>query len=642
MAPEADFQQLIGALRRRSRLILTIAAFGAILAGATGLLIAPKYTATAQIVVEPQAAAVLSPDTVQQAMDTHVAMLTSANHMQHVVDSLRNKPESGSAAPETSAAIEVSASGIDGDARSPSVVTAQSPAKPSTPEAGPLSFNELKRRLNVWTEAITSNRGGGTRLAIDDFARRLKVMQERRSRVITISFQWTSPQKAAVIANRIVELYVSNLTEQQRAYNAGEMAQLERRIAAIKSNVEQTSAVLHKAIQSPFGAGSEQQQAEVDPRELARRAATSAQVYASLLQRQKEMREQRDLMKPDAHVFSLASPPARPSSPNPILFMVPALIASLICGGLLAVVLEGLDRGLRCEREVSDALGISCIGLVPQIPRGRATHVGDYLLAEPFSNYAEAIRSAVAKLRLAEPGHASRVILISSSIPGEGKTTLAQSLATLVGLLGRRVLLVDLDVQRRSRPGEFDDTGERGILSLQSRPQVERIRHIAEAGFDYLPPGHRLDPLTLFAPEQMPGFIRQLRELYDCVIIDGPPALGAVEAQFLPSIADQLLFVVKWGSTRREVAQNAMSLLHGSGAFNKDRGHLALAIVTRVDLKRHAQYRYGDVGELLVAGGKSPLNRERRRSTRSQQREPLDTALLFLPHYATGSSRSRE
>jgi hypothetical protein len=85
-----------------------------------------------------------------------------------------------------------------------------------------------------------------------------------------------------------------------------------------------------------------------------------------------------------------------------------------------------------------------------------------------------------------------------------------------------------------------------------------------------------------------------------------------------------------------------MSLLHGSGAFNKDRGHLALAIVTRVDLKRHAQYRYGDVGELLVAGGKSPLNRERRRSTRSQQREPLDTALLFLPHYATGSSRSRE
>src|ERR1700750_523448 len=78
------FLQLVGMLRRRSRLILIITMFGAILAGITGLLIKPKYTATAQIVVEPPAAALLSPETVQQVIDTHVTMLTSASHAQRV------------------------------------------------------------------------------------------------------------------------------------------------------------------------------------------------------------------------------------------------------------------------------------------------------------------------------------------------------------------------------------------------------------------------------------------------------------------------------------------------------------------------------------------------------------------------------
>lgn len=93
MAPELHFQQLTSILRRRSRLILMMAAFGTILAGAAGLLITPKYTAKAQIVVEPQAAVLASPQAVEQAIDTHVTMLASSNHLQHVVDSLLEDPE---------------------------------------------------------------------------------------------------------------------------------------------------------------------------------------------------------------------------------------------------------------------------------------------------------------------------------------------------------------------------------------------------------------------------------------------------------------------------------------------------------------------------------------------------------------------
>jgi Mrp family chromosome partitioning ATPase len=247
-------------------------------------------------------------------------------------------------------------------------------------------------------------------------------------------------------------------------------------------------------------------------------------------------------------------------------------------------------------------------------------------------------------LRLAEPGHATKVVLISSSIPGEGKTTLARSLAALVGALGRRVLLLDLNLQQGSLPRELYDTSERGNvdLFLQHRPPVERIRHIAEAGFDYLPMlGHRRNRRTLLASEQMPGLIRQLRERYDCVIIDGPPVLGAVEARLLPSIADQLLFVVKWGSTRRDAAQNAMSLLRDSGDLNKDRSDLAVAIVTQVDLKRHARYRYGDVGEFLVEDRNSFEPPAKTTDTEPQQ-EPMKAASLYLPRSSTGSFPSRD
>lgn len=587
--PELGLQQVIGMLRRRSRLILAVAGLGTMLAGIAGLLITPKYTATAQV-LQVQGATPLSPEALQQAIDTQVTILTSPYHLQHVLDSLRSEPGFRVATPQPEAV---------------SSATTPDPVEPGTHEAGPLGLKELRRRLDIWIGPLLRHKQDGADLKFDDLQRRLQVLQERRSRVINVTFQWTSPQRAAEIVNRIVELYVQSSTEQQRAYSTGELARLEERIATVRGDIEQNSAALQKAIlqrsAAARSAGSEAPEANLDPRELERRTAASAQLYASLLQRQKEIREQEELINPDVSILSLASPPSRPSSPNPLLFMLPALIVSLICGSFLALAQERLDRGLRSENEISDAFGIACVGLVPRIPRNHLADSGSYLRLEPFSPYAVALRSTVALLRLSEPSHA-KVILISSSIAGEGKTTLAHGLAAYVGLLGRRAILIGTDLRRGMRVGEFDDPGERQIVGLQSRSPTESIRHIAEAGFDYLPmPGYRLDPLT--ATEQMAGLIRQLRERYDCVIIDGPAVLGAVEARLLPSLADRLLFVVKWGDTRRDVAQNALSLLRSCGGIVNDRADFAAAVVTQVDLKRHAQYRYGDASEFVASAG---------------------------------------
>lgn len=602
---ELHFNQVAAILRRRSPLILTIAGIGMVLATVVGLLIPPKYTAMAQLVIEAPAgsAAERAPgvSALDESIDTHVTLLSSRDHLQRVIESLQQDPEFRPAARD-SAGPEPTLGASSGALQS----AALDPPTGST-ATETMGLNELKRRLSIWLGAF--RRSGSTAVpALEEFERNTRAIQERRSRVISVGFTSTSPEKAAAFANRIIQLYVDRLTEQKEASASREMARLDERIAEAKYETERAGAAVQKAIQQRHGseqnAVSEEREADGQLRELLRHAGTSAQLYDGLLRRRKEMRDRQETVAPGVGIHVLAGVPNRPSSHNPILFIFPAFIVFAIGGGWLAVVLEQLDRGLRSEQETGDALGISCIGLVPLLPRTQAIRPYQYFLTEPFSAYAEAIRSAVATLGLvAGSARTCKVVLISSSVPGEGKTTLALSLAAYLGMLGRRVLLLDLSSGQGSPFGELDGAAQRGIvdLSLQNRPTAQLIRHVAEAGLDYLPiAGYCLDPLVLFAREQMPRLVRQLRESYDCVIIDGPPVLGSVEARLLCSIVDKLLLVVKWGSTRREVAQNALSLLRDSGCLDKDRSDLAIAIVTQVDLKRHARYRYGDVGEFLA------------------------------------------
>jgi succinoglycan biosynthesis transport protein ExoP len=554
VSQDQQFLDVIRLLYRRRRMILTVAIFGAMLAVAIGLSVAPRYTAIAEIAVEPPQRSLLAGRALsaeeEMIIDTHIARLSSRDQMARVLDSLV-PAEATSTEPE------------------PFPADADEPTDPALNLGHGLSLLELTQRLKMWS-------GFGQKPSASVTLRQLerdsKVLQARRSRLISVAFTSKSPEQAAAVANRMAGIYVDARNAQKREWMTLELARIDQRIARLKEEAENDR--------------------------------SAAQTLVILLRRQEELRGEIEFISPDISVSSFAKAPERPSSSNPLLFILPASIICAIGACAYALVRGRLDHGLRSEREVSDALGIPCVGLVPKTARMAAVRRYKHLLAEPFSPYSEAIRAVAATLRVVAKSRRSKVVLISSSVPMEGKSTLALSLATYLSSLGRRVLLIDLDLRKGSFLAELAssiriDGGIRD-LQFQNRLPADSIRHMPEVGLDYLPVQRsRIDPL-LFASEHLPRLIRQWRDDYDCVIIDGPPLLGAAEARSLPLLADHVLFAVKWAETKREVAQSALRLLRDASGLGREWSEVTTAILTQVDVKRHAQYRFGDAGELTL------------------------------------------
>jgi Mrp family chromosome partitioning ATPase len=429
------------------------------------------------------------------------------------------------------------------------------------------------------------------------------VDREGVSRIIRVSFTSTDPDAAAIVANRVAELYIETKQDRERNYNTAELARLDGRIAELKTDIDRSGAeVQHLLLQRTDAskAPSEISAAEQRLRQLERDGATKSQLYHNLLRQQQGLRDRRETVASDASILSLAATPNRPSSANPILFIPPALVLFLICSSLLSVLLERLDRGLRSEREINETLGVPCIGLVPQVAETDARTLLDQCVsATPFTAYAEALRSIAATMQLASPW--PKVVLITSSLPGEGKSTLAVSLAACMALLRQRVLLIDFDHKQASIPRAVEDRTRTPAVDvpLDDAFPADAIQLFPDQGIYYLPVSRSSAyPLMRFAAVELPSLLYKLRDSYDCVMIKAPPVLGRSETRLLANLANEILFVVKWGSTKREFVQRALGLLRNNAALAMAPELQSVsAVITQVDLGKHAGYGYGDVCE---------------------------------------------
>jgi capsular exopolysaccharide synthesis family protein len=329
---------------------------------------------------------------------------------------------------------------------------------------------------------------------------------------------------------------------------------------------------------------------------MEREVAASRSLYETLLVRLKETEQEQEIVQAGARLISPAQLPAAPSSPSPKLFASVGFTASLVLGSILALLLEQLDNTLRTGRQVEELLGRRSLGLVPKVAdAGADGGLHGQMIERPQSPYAEAVHALHTQVCLAHSGRPPPcAILVTSALPGEGKTSLAASLAVFAVQLGHRTLLIDLDFRRPAVAREFRAAPKADLLavlagSVRLEDAVVRDR---SSGVNLLAAGDgHGNPITLLTSQRLLTLLRAAREGYDRVIMDTPPVLGLPDVKALSPAADAILFVVQWDQTKRDAAAAALKQLADVSA------EVSGVVLNQVDLKKHASYAYGDAAQ---------------------------------------------
>lgn len=332
-----------------------------------------------------------------------------------------------------------------------------------------------------------------------------------------------------------------------------------------------------------------QDKAQVQLGELAREAQANKALYEDFLNRFKQTSVQEDIQQPDARPVAVATPPGGPSYPNKTLYLSVALAVSLFAGILVAIILERLDNGFRTSDQLEKIAGVATLGMVPQIPRNR--HPAQVVVNSPVAQYSEAIRSVRTALRYSHVDDPPKIVLVTSSLPSEGKTVFAASLAFSVARSGSRALLVDCDLRRPEVARVMGVSEGPGLVDLfdgsASPEQIIRVDEKSGAHFISAKSG-TANPQDLLGSQQMRTFLEKMRSHYDLIVLDSPPVLAVSDAIILSHSVDTTMFIVRWESTPRQAVMGAVKMLRTNG------GHLAGVVLSRVNTRRHASYGYGD------------------------------------------------
>ena len=324
---------------------------------------------------------------------------------------------------------------------------------------------------------------------------------------------------------------------------------------------------------------------------------TNRQLFQTFLLRYREIVEQQGLQEADAKVLSPADPPNQPSHPKILLLTAIAFAASSVLGVLLVFLVErwDTDYGFRSADETQALLGVRALALVPDLNRRETQGITaeDYILQKPHSAYSEALQRIRTSLFLSDGDHPPRTILITSSVPLEGKSTIAASLARQSARSGLKVILIDADLRRprlHELLGLANQNGLSEVLTGRANPEAA-IRRDEKSGLDFLPAGVGVvSPPDLFRSSTMRILLEETAAYYDLVILDSPPVAAVSDSFTLSGMVDKSLYVIRWERTPRNVALAGIRQMLDAGA------DIAGVVLSRVDVKKHARYGYADSG----------------------------------------------
>lgn len=323
---------------------------------------------------------------------------------------------------------------------------------------------------------------------------------------------------------------------------------------------------------------------------LEREAAGNRQLYDMFLGRFKETNLTGGLQSTVARVVDSAVISARPFKPNKQMVTLLALVAGLFISVMLALLLDRLDSTVKNSVDVENKLGLPVLSSLPIIKSGTTKLPELIYLEHPHAMFSEAIRTARTGIMLSSIDTPHRAILVTSSVPGEGKTTVAINLAQAFAQT-KRVVLIDADMRRPSVGKTFGkETSIPGLSSLVSggTPASECIFKMEGSDLFILPSGPvPPNPLELILSKRFQETLHKLGELFDLLIIDSPPVQLVSDAMAIARNASGVVYVVKADSTPYQMARNGIKRMRQAST------NLIGVALNQLDVE-HADRYYGE------------------------------------------------
>lgn len=450
--------------------------------------------------------------------------------------------------------------------------------------------DEKRLRYQQITRAASSNEGLQSipEVMASSVIQQLKDQQtELSGRVTTLKNKYGDQHPDVITAK-----------SQLDGVNRAIAAEVNRIIGDMKNAYDIAVARQHSVEQSlaTLTAASSNAQALVQLQELQRMAAANSALYEGLFNQFNAVDQASSLHTSQARIISPATLPVDAAYPRRrlVLFLVTA--ASVVFGVAIAFLVEYLASGFKTSTQIEQCLGHPVLGMAPAIRGARRRSAVDRhdilkrLVNEPFSQLSETMRAVSMSVMLSDVDDVPKVMLVTSSVPGEGKSTIALLLAASGALSQQKTVVIDCDLRRKSLSEVFGLRNEPGLVEvlLNGRNAKEMIHHDASTNMSILPGGATVrNSAELFNSRGMHELIAQLRAEYDVVILDTSPLLPVIDTAVLARHCDKLLLVVEWNRTPRMAALQAIKRLQADAA------RFVGIVVNKVDYARLKSYGYG-------------------------------------------------
>ncbi|MGD0247559.1 MAG: polysaccharide biosynthesis tyrosine autokinase [Candidatus Limnocylindrales bacterium] len=421
----------------------------------------------------------------------------------------------------------------------------------------------------------------GLSMTADELLAKVRADAPNNSALIYITVSDTDPGRAADIANAFADELIAESPAIQ-GKQADLQAAVQDNLKSTQAEMEQTQSQIDQLAGIPLRTAEQDQELQT----LQTRLVSLRSTYATLLQY---------LDTNSSNLLTVVEPavvPTGPSSPRTPLNVILAAVLGLLAAVGIAFLVEYLDDSITSSDEVQEVTGLPTLGVVPAMS-GDPKRSEIYRLQAvlyPRSAAAETYRTLRTNIEFASVDTPLRTVLVTSSLPQEGKTTTAGNLAVVFAQAGHRVLLVDADLRKPGVHRLFKLPNQNGLTTLfrdeaatvgsvAQDTEVDKLKIITTGA---LPP----NPAELLGSKRWHAILERLKAEADLVILDSPPLQAVTDAALLATVVDGTLLVIRARHTRRGAVRQGYEALARSG------GKILGVTMNRLKEREYDQYYY--------------------------------------------------